>query len=99
MDTKFNKLGVETNPSKFAVETKFRRLGEETKPALDIPVVVDCKEISRKLVDTKFSKLGVETNPSKFAVDTWFNKLGVETKFRRLGEEMKPALPIPVIVD
>ena len=57
MDTKFNKLGAETNPavwkkrvvefkevSRNAVETKFNKLGAETNPAVWKKRVVEAKD-------------------------------------------------------
>jgi hypothetical protein len=52
VDTRFNKLGVETNPglTRVAVETKLRRLGVETNPGL-----------TRVAVDTKLRRFAVLT--------------------------------------
>ena len=38
----------------------------EINPDLEIPVVVDCKEVSKNVVDTRFKRLGVETKFRRF---------------------------------
>lgn len=66
------------------------RFGEERNPDRLIPVVVDCRVVSKKVVETRPRRLGVEIK---------FKRLGVETKFNKFGEETNPDREIPVVVD
>jgi hypothetical protein len=82
VETKFKRLGVETNPgvSRVAVDTKFKRLGVETK-------------LRRLGVETNpgVKRVAVETKLARFAVLTRLSKLGVETVPRATFVKKEPS--------
>ena len=89
-----------------------RRLGEEINPDLEIPVVVDCREVSKNVVETRPKRLGVETKLRRLGEEMKpdleipvvvdcrvVSKNVVDTNPKRLGDDTNPDVKIPVVVD